>query len=47
MMEYRKHSNIRDSLFMASFALKYPNMTPERVHITNKYDAWLGVLTAS
>ena len=39
--------DISASLYKASFALKYPNMTPERAHITDKYDAWPGVLTAS
>lgn len=39
--------NIAISLYKASFALKYPNMSPERARITNKYVAWLGVLTAS
>ena len=39
--------NIRGRLLKASFVLKYPNMTPDREHITDKYDAWLGGITTS
>ncbi len=33
------------SLYMASFALIFPNKTPDRVHIIDNYDACVGVLS--
>ena len=33
------------SLYMAPFSLKYLDMAPVRVHIIEKYDAWVGALS--
>jgi hypothetical protein len=36
--------HIIDLLYLAPFSLKYSDMAPDREHIIEKYDAYVGIL---